>query len=508
MRRLASVATLTVFLLALLAVAPSGLAGTEANPEITDPSNDDATGPATFLGSGAADIVKAWISEETADYIQVTIETLGTIQNGDSNSFVYSYTIYVTVDGTEASYTFGADGTGQGDNITISGKQASVDLAKSGLGSPVPGTNLTGFYVTARETNSNQYSDRAPDNEADDASYIIGSEANAGVDYDGDGLDDRDELVLGTDPTNPDTDGDGLSDGAEARSGVVNPTDPLNPDSDGDGLSDGDEVLVHGTDPNNPDTDGDGLTDGEEVAAGSDPGKLDTDGDGIDDKTELEYGLDPTDPSDADADPDNDEVSTRDEIAAGTDPFTADYPNLLFGVDVGFDLPGNLPDWVWVAIAILALIIVILLIWLIIRAITRGDKEETPAEEVEEVPQERKGEEGPEFLSREWLEEGLTPSQKVRAKRLAVEREIAYRDAHWPHRGPDKDLDDPRKLLEQERKLAAKEERDAIKEEQRLHRERLKEEERMAQEEEKLEQERMRIEAKKAKELEKAKGKD
>jgi len=42
----------------------------------------------------------------------------------------------------------------------------------------------------------------------------------------------------------------------------VNPT---NPDTDGDGLSDGEEVNTYNTDPTNPDTDGDGLNDGEEV---------------------------------------------------------------------------------------------------------------------------------------------------------------------------------------------------------------------------------------------------
>jgi len=41
-------------------------------------------------------------------------------------------------------------------------------------------------------------------------------------------------------------------------------------DSDGDGLSDAQEILI-GTDPFNPDTDGDGFSDGVEVASGSDP---------------------------------------------------------------------------------------------------------------------------------------------------------------------------------------------------------------------------------------------
>jgi hypothetical protein len=41
-------------------------------------------------------------------------------------------------------------------------------------------------------------------------------------------------------------------------------------DSDGDGLTDAQEILI-GTDPFNPDTDGDGFSDGVEVASGSDP---------------------------------------------------------------------------------------------------------------------------------------------------------------------------------------------------------------------------------------------
>lgn len=99
---------------------------------------------------------------------------------------------------------------------------------------------------------------------------LIGEE----LDSDGDGLTDEYELSIGTDPFNPDTDGDGLGDGDEV---LFYGTDPLNADTDWDGLSDGAEVMIYGTDPLNWDTDGGGVSDGHEV---------------IDDMT------DPLDPSD------------------------------------------------------------------------------------------------------------------------------------------------------------------------------------------------------------------
>jgi outer membrane protein OmpA-like peptidoglycan-associated protein len=70
-----------------------------------------------------------------------------------------------------------------------------------------------------------------------------------------------------------DSDGDGLSDEEEAKIG----TDPNNPDTDGDGLLDGEEVEEYKTDPKNPDTDGGGVNDGIEVKNGADP--LDADDD-------------------------------------------------------------------------------------------------------------------------------------------------------------------------------------------------------------------------------------
>lgn len=123
-------------------------------------------------------------------------------------------------------------------------------------------------------------------------------------DRDGDGLTDAEEAEVGTDPLNPDTDGDELSDGVEV---IEIGTSPLDPDSDGDELSDGEEVFGYGTDPLNPDTDEDGLWDGrdeiilvsEAFGSNTDPLDTDTDDDGYSDGEEVfEIGSNPLDPND------------------------------------------------------------------------------------------------------------------------------------------------------------------------------------------------------------------
>jgi len=139
------------------------------------------------------------------------------------------------------------------------------------------------------------------------------------LDDDNDGYTNPQELLMGTDPGNPDTDGDGVLDGDEFSIFMLNPkldldddgvenedefsvygTDPFNPDSDFDGIKDGYEIFTFLTDPLEPDSDGDGVTDGNEVYVyETDPLDLDTDGDGFSDGEELYvYNTDPTDPSD------------------------------------------------------------------------------------------------------------------------------------------------------------------------------------------------------------------
>jgi hypothetical protein len=148
-----------------------------------------------------------------------------------------------------------------------------------------------------------------------------GCHDSPGDDWDSDGITDWVEVFkAGTNPTNMDTDNDGLCDGHKLplcgsedlnNNGVVDPgeTDPRNPDTDGDGLSDGlesgltvpetpdtdtsspnwqpDADPASTTDPLNPDSDDDGLMDGSE----------DTDHDGSVD-------LEETDPYSSDTDDD------------------------------------------------------------------------------------------------------------------------------------------------------------------------------------------------------------
>lgn len=96
----------------------------------------------------------------------------------------------------------------------------------------------------------------------------IAQTAVAQGDDDQDGLSNNAELTAGTDPNNPDTDGDGLNDGVEVNQFSTN---PRKQDTDDDTLLDGEEVNTHGTSPTNPDTDSDGVPDGVEITNGTDP---------------------------------------------------------------------------------------------------------------------------------------------------------------------------------------------------------------------------------------------
>ncbi len=187
-------------------------------------------------------------------------------------------------------------------------------------------------------------------------------------DTDQDGVDDRDEIcgfevvlrstgetiVVQTDPTNPDTDGDTAKDGLESSLGG-NPTDIADrddfADDDGDGLvniqeTDGWDIEVYAvsatptmcntvcdegvmsvvsvtSDPYDADSDDDGIIDGEEHYLGTNPIAKDTDGDELTDYQEVrgfelrDMGIIVLDPVDADTD--NDKLSDGQEAEINSD---------------------------------------------------------------------------------------------------------------------------------------------------------------------------------------------
>lgn len=134
--------------------------------------------------------------------------------------------------------------------------------------------------------------------------YELSSHALSGkknsryVDTDGDGLTDYEELnITLTDPEIADTDGNGIidseedldEDGINNRDEIDLGTDPLNSDTDRDNLSDYKELYQYHTDPLLEDTDGDGLTDYDDIKLGFSPLLKDTDGNGIIDSEERVY---------------------------------------------------------------------------------------------------------------------------------------------------------------------------------------------------------------------------
>jgi alpha-galactosidase len=140
---------------------------------------------------------------------------------------------------------------------------------------------------------------------------------NPGDDLEPDGLTNMEEYNLGTEPDNPDTDGDTLQDGPELTGvGLRPPTDPLDADTDDDMLNDGVETNTGtyvsasdtGTDPTEPDCDSDGLKDGVETNTGvfvdktdtgTHPLATDSDSDAAGDWYEvIATFTDPTDPGD------------------------------------------------------------------------------------------------------------------------------------------------------------------------------------------------------------------
>lgn len=141
---------------------------------------------------------------------------------------------------------------------------------------------------------------------------------SADPDDDNDGLSDIDEIAMGTDPFNNDTDKDGVIDSKDKF-----PLDPFeSADANNDGIGDNSQS----------DSDNDGITDYTEKQESTDPNNNDTDGDGIEDKLDA-FPTDPnfsydndkdSIPDELDEDDDNDKIPDSEERQLGLNPYNAD----------------------------------------------------------------------------------------------------------------------------------------------------------------------------------------
>lgn len=140
--------------------------------------------------------------------------------------------------------------------------------------------------------------------------------------------------------TETDRDADNYADALEVEAGL----DPTNADTDGDGVADGDELVLYSTEPTVWDTDGDGFFDGEELFAlktdplvwddlsttGSEPVADDTAAAPAEtavttpaENTTADPATEPAPEANA-LDSDSDRLADVDESALGTDPASPD----------------------------------------------------------------------------------------------------------------------------------------------------------------------------------------
>jgi hypothetical protein len=176
-----------------------------------------------------------------------------------------------------------------------------------------------------------------------------------GEDNDGDFAPDTLESYFATDPDNYDSDQDTIPDGIEINNGLNPLIDDRRGDYDGDKLNNLDEINLN-LDPKAKDSDYGGAFDGWELKYGFDPtsfldDRIDPDSDGVSnhiesqwdsnpfeidsdfdempDGWEILYNLDPMDPTNAHEDADGDGRSNLEEYQMGSDPLLADQRPLF-----------------------------------------------------------------------------------------------------------------------------------------------------------------------------------
>lgn len=248
--------------------------------EITDAYGNNRTETITRTGLGAKALTVPYQTVgAVGDLLGGVVDALGDLLGGGGGDDREPETMEdrLVLDGDTLPGTYemeftGTDPLDPDSNSSLTARNESDDGVLDGRirlnDSDMPLTAQARLGVDPTENDTD--GDGLPDSYELNALGEIGVDANStdgdddGItddeeDADGDGLTNGEEFRRGTDPLSTDTDGDGITDGAEVAAG----TDPTVPDTDEDGLDDGAERAV-GTDPLNPDTDGDGVLDGEE----------------------------------------------------------------------------------------------------------------------------------------------------------------------------------------------------------------------------------------------------
>lgn len=297
----------------------------ETDPTVAD--SDSARTNRSEAGNGVTDGLEDFDHESLVTHVEADIGTdpFDADTDGDELTDAFEHR-FETVDPLLAD----TDGDGTPDTLEDPDNETlvNIDEQRNGTVPTNPDTdadNLTDAEEI-RDAKTNPLvndSDSARTNRSEANNRIVdGSE-----DFDRDGLTAAQEYELGTDPFDPDTDGDGLLDGFEHRYETL---DPLSADTDGDGVVDAQE-----------DPDNETLVNIDEQAAGTSPLDADTDNDSLTDAFELRHSL--TSPVDVDSnstgtnvteanngvtdaaeDFDRDGLSTAREQALGTDPLVAD----------------------------------------------------------------------------------------------------------------------------------------------------------------------------------------
>jgi uncharacterized protein (DUF1800 family) len=249
----------------------------QPNNSIWDSTGANLTTALGFSGYGPADISSRLqfrvFAQRGANSNSWTVSF--TITNQTSNTLVLARTFNNctargALDTGAAKWT---DSSGVTNQVTINVHQGvKLFITTNAL------ENLPAF-THAKDSDN----DGMPDGWEDAHGFNKFSAADATLNADGDGLNNRDEFLAGTNPHLTDTDGDGVSDSLE-RANSSNPllassrppftgeTLPSGQDLDGNGLPDAWEVRFRATGlPPNGDADGDGAANVHEAKWGTNP---------------------------------------------------------------------------------------------------------------------------------------------------------------------------------------------------------------------------------------------